>query len=214
MAVKLEEPAGSAPTPRYLGRALAAIANTRALWLFSSNFVGFLLLYAIVVYLPLLVVRQLGLTTFHAGFAISAAGGLAALTASQTGRAARHVSEGIRVLWGLICCGLSHVLVAIGGGYLWILACMVVWGLGFGVLMATLNAAAAGLVTSELRAGVLSVFTLLTYLGQSVSPPFFSLFTRDATVSGPFLAGAAISLFPLPLTVAVLIRGPRPSNTP
>lgn len=205
-AFKFKEPAGSSRTQRYMRKALGAIANTRAIWLFFSNFMGFVLLYGIVVYMPILVVQQLGLTTLHSGLAISTAAGVAALTASQSGWTSRHFSEEIRVLWGFACCGLSHLLVALAGNYPFILFCMAVWGLGFGVLMSTLNTAAAGLVSTELRAGVLSIFTLLIYLGQTVSPPFFALFVKGGTVSGAFWAGSAISLIPLLFTVYVASR--------
>ncbi|MFP3983398.1 MAG: MFS transporter [Desulfurivibrionaceae bacterium] len=203
---KFREPAGSSRTQRYMLKALGAIANTRAIWLFFSNFMGFVLLYGIVVYMPILVVRELGLTTLHSGLAISTAAGVAALTASQAGWTSRHFSEEIRILWGFVCCGLSHLLVALAANYLFILLCMGVWGLGFGILMFTLNTAAAGLVSTELRAGVLSIFTLLIYLGQTISPPFFALFVKGGNVSGAFWAGGVISLIPLLFTVYVATR--------
>lgn len=205
-ALKFKEPAGSSKTERYLLKALGAIANTRAIWLFFSNFMGFVLLYGIVVYMPILVVRQFGLTTLHSGLAISTGAGVAALAASQAGRLSRLFSEEIRVLLAFSCCGLSHFLVDMAGSYPFVLASMAVWGLGFGLLMPALNAAAAGLVSSELRAGVLSIFTLLIYLGQTVSPPFFALFVKGRDVSGAFFAGGLIALIPLLFTVYVTIR--------
>ncbi|MCF8109838.1 MAG: MFS transporter [Desulfohalobiaceae bacterium] len=147
LALKCKEPAGSTQTERYLFKALHAIANPRALWLFFSNFMGFVLLYGIVVYMPIQVVKQFGLTTMHSGLAISTAAGVAALVASQAGRIYRLLSEELRVLIAFACCGLSHFLVALAGSYPFILACLLVWGLGFGILMPTLNAAAAGLVS-------------------------------------------------------------------
>lgn len=205
-AFKLEEPGGTSRTERYMVRALRAVANRRAIWLFFSNFMGFLLLYGIVVYMPILVVNQFGLTTLHSGLAISVAAGVSALTASQAGRLSLVFSEEIRVLCGFTCCGLSHLLAGFAGTYPFLLFFMAVWGLGFGVLMPTLNTAAAGLVSTELRAGVLSIFTLLIYLGQTVSPPFFALFVRDSAVRGAFFAGSTISVLPLLFTVYMGMR--------
>ncbi|MFW6052463.1 MAG: MFS transporter [Desulfosalsimonas sp.] len=196
-ALKLKEPAGVSPAERYIARALSAMANLRAVWLFFSNFMSFVLLYGIVVYMPILVVRQFGLTTLHSGLAISAAAGISALVASQAGKISRRFPEEVRVLWGFACCGVSHLLTGFAGGYIFVLIFMGVWGLGFGVLMPTLNSAAAGLVSTELRAGVLSIFTLLIYLGQTVSPPFFALFISEEAVRGAFFAGSAVSLIPL-----------------
>ncbi|MFO7840178.1 MAG: MFS transporter [Desulfosalsimonadaceae bacterium] len=202
---KLREPASSGKKPRYIARALAALANVRAIWLFFSNFAGFLMLYDIIVYMPILVVRHFGFSTLHSGLAISTGAGVAALTASQSGRLSTLVSEELRVLCGFLLCGLSHLLIGFAGSYPVLLGFMLLWGFGFGTLMPTLNAAAAGLVGTELRAGVLSVFTLLIYLGQTVSPPFFALFVQDSAVRGAFYAGAAVSLLPLGFTLYVLL---------
>ncbi|MGM0786778.1 MAG: MFS transporter [Thermodesulfobacteriota bacterium] len=195
-AVWLVEPAGAPPAKRYMARALRAMANTRAVWLFFSNFMGFVLLYGIVVYMPILVVRQFGFTTLHSGLAISAAAGSSALVAFQAGRISRRFPEEVRVIWGFACCGASHLLTGFAGSYPLLLVFMCVWGLGFGVLMPTLNSAVTGLVSTELRAGVLSIFTLLIYLGQTVSPPLFSLFVEDTAVRGAFFAGSVIALIP------------------
>ena len=67
-------------------------------------------------------------------------------------------------------------------------------------------AAAAGLVSTELRAGVLSVFTLLIYLGQTLSPPFFALFIKDSAVRPAFFAGSAVFLLPIAFTIGISIR--------
>ncbi len=204
---KLEEPGGAASPPeRYMGRALRAVSNSRAVWIFFSNFMGFFLLYGIVVYMPIMVVNQFGLTTFHAGLAVSAAAGVSALIAPHAGRLSGVFPEEVRVLWGFMCCGLSHLMAAFAGGYPALLVFMGVWGLGFGVLMPTLNSAAAGLVSTELRAGVLSIFTLLIYLGQTVSPPFFALFVEGSSVKGAFFAGSAASLPPLAFTLYIGAR--------
>ncbi|MFO7761381.1 MAG: MFS transporter [Thermodesulfobacteriota bacterium] len=204
-AFKLEEPAGMFKTQGYMVKALRSIGNTRAIWLFFSNFIGFVLLYNIVVYMPMLVVKQFNMTTLYSGLAITAAAGISALTASQAGRLS-DISEVIRIMWGFFCCGLSLLLVGLCGSYPLLLLFMGVWGLGFGVMMPTLNSAAAGLVSAELRAGVLSVFTLLMYLGQTVSPPFFALFVEGMDIRGAFFAGGALSLVPMFFTLYMGLR--------
>lgn len=211
---RLKEPGRSARTPGYMIKALAAIANTRAVWLFFSNFMGFVLLYGIVVYMPILVVRDFGLTTLHSGLAISAAAGVSGLVASRAGTVSRHFCEQTRVIWGFGCCGISHLLTGFAGSYPLLLVFMGVWGLGFGVLMPTLNSAAAGLVATELRAGVLSVFTLLIYLGQTVSPLFLALFVTDTAVRGAFFAASAIAVIPFLFAVYMRIFGSLTARSP
>ncbi len=213
-AFRLKEPGRSTRTQGYMIKALAAIANLRAVWLFFSNFMGFVLLYGIVVYMPILVVGDFGLTTLHSGLAISGAAGVSGLVASQAGTAARYFSEQTRVIWGFACCGASHLLTGFAGSYPILLVFMGIWGLGFGVLMPTLNSAAAGLVATELRAGVLSVFTLLIYLGQTVSPLFLALFVTDSAVRGAFFAGSAIAVIPFLFAVYMRISGSFQARSP
>lgn len=210
-AFALEEPASKAKPRKYMAKALRALADVRAVWLFFSNFAAFVLLYGIVVYMPILIVEEFGLTTLHSGLAISVAAGVSAFTASQGGRLGRLLVEENRILGGFIACGVSHLLTGLAGGYPFLLAAMAIWGLGFGTIMPTLNAAAAGLVSTELRAGVLSVFTLLIYLGQTVSPPFFALFIRGTAVRPAFFAASALSLLPLAFTVWMYFRARRRS---
>lgn len=203
-AFKLKEPAGASKPRRYIVRALKAMANTRAIWIFFSNFMGFFLLYGIVVYMPILVVKQFGLTTLHSGLAMSVAAGVGGLVASQAGRISRRFGEETRVLWGFTCCAASHLLTGFAGSYPMVLVFMVVWGLGNGVLMPTITSAAAGLVSTELRAGVLSIFTLLLYLGETVSPPFFALFVKGNVVRDVFFAGSAVAMVPLLFSVYMI----------
>lgn len=207
-AVRLEETGTKgSQSAGYIRRTLSAIANPRAIWLFFSNFMGFFLLYCVVVYMPLYVVRGLSLTTGHAGLAMSVGAGVVALTASQAARLRGLFSEGKLVFAGLAACGLALLGIGLSGSYASLLAVMLLWGLGFGTLMPALNAAAAGLASAELRAGVLSVFTLLIYLGQTLSPPFFALFIGEESVRGAFFAGGASALLPLLATLAVFLKG-------
>ena len=196
----------------YIPRTLSALANLRAIWLFFSNFMGYFLLYCIVVYMPIHVVRGFSLTTGHAGLAMSVGAGVVSLSASQAARLRNLFSEGKLVFAGLAACGLALFCIGLSWSYTSLLAIMLLWGLGFGTFMPALNAAAAGLASAELRAGVLSVFTLLLYLGQTLSPPFFALFIGEETVRGAFFAGGAASLLPLLVTLAVMLKGSAPER--
>lgn len=61
-------------------------------------------------------------------------------------------------------------------------------------------------VLASMAVWVLSIFTLLIYLGQTVSPPFFALFVKGRDVSGAFFTGGLIALIPLLFMVYVTIR--------
>lgn len=205
-AWKLKEPQGIQRPEGYFRRVLSGIANLRALWLFFSNFMCFFLLYCLVVYMPIFVVEELSLTTLHAGLALSVAAGINSITATQAGRLRKFFSEESLIFFGFTSCGLALLLVGLAPNYWLMLFCFVIWGVGFGSVMPTLNASAAGLVPANLRGGLLSVFTLLIYLGQTVSPLFFALFVKKDSVHDTFFVGSALTLLPLILTLYIIIH--------
>lgn len=203
-AFKLKEPSGKSPRPEnYFRRALAAMGNIRAIWLFSSNFMGFLLLYCLVVYMPIFVVGDLGLTAMHAGLALSVGSGTASLTATRAGMLRKRFPEEGLIFSGFLVCAIALLLIGTAPGYWLMLAFFVLWGVGYGTIMPVLNASAAGLVSAELRGGVLSIFTMLIYLGQTLSPPFFALFVTETGVHRTFLAAAALALLPIGFTLFI-----------
>jgi hypothetical protein len=58
------------------------------------------------------------------------------------------------------------------------------------------------------------VFTLLIYLGQTVSPLFLALFVTDTAVRGAFFAASAIAVIPFLFAVYMRISGPLQSRGP
>lgn len=186
----------------YLVQVLRIVLHHRALWIFFCNFMGFVLLFALVVYMPILVVREFEQTTMHAGLAITFAAGTAALISSQTGRFMSLFSEYWLVLVGFGLCGSALVLLTLPESFGMLLLCFVLWGSGFGLLMPTLNTCATGLATSHFRAGVVSVFTTMIYLGQTVSPPLFGFILGRSDLDTVFYLAGSLALLPICFTLA------------
>lgn len=188
----------------YLVQVLRIVLHHRALWIFFSNFMGFVLLFALVVYMPILVVKKFDLTTMHAGLAITCAAGTAALISSQAGRLMALFSEYRLVLVGFALCGAALVLLTVPDSFGLLLLCFVVWGGGFGLIMPTLNTCAASLAGSHFRAGVVAVFTTMIYLGQTVSPPLFGFVLGQTSLDAVFYLAGSLALLPISFTLAEL----------
>jgi MFS family permease len=186
----------------YFLRVLRILGSRRSLWVFFSNFMAFFLLYALVVYMPILLVRQLGLSTFHAGLAMTFAAGTAALASSQAGAIRRRLSEYAVIGAGFLCCGTALAGLTVSQGYPALLGCMVLWGAGFGLLMPALNTCAAGLAPAKLRAGVVSVFTTMIYLGQTLSPLVFGYLLARTDLDTLFVVAGGLAALPLAFTLA------------
>ncbi len=205
-AMKLKE--RRAPTderkPRradYFKGLLRHIAHHRSIWVFFSNFMAFVLLYSIVVYVPILIVKRFGLTTAHAGFAITFASGAAAIVSSQSGRIMRNFSEYSIILTGFVLCSTALLTISSVESYHTLLPCFIIWGGGFGLALPTLNTCAAGLAPLQMRAGVVSIFTTVMYLGQTVSPPIFGYILAGSELDTVFRTAGLLGLVPITFTL-------------
>jgi len=173
------------------------ILQPRALWVFSSNLMAFVLLFAMVVYMPLVVVQRLGLGTLHSGLALSTGAGTAALVSSRAGWLLERYSEYAVVSLGFTLCCLALASVPLASVFPLLLGSLVLWGAGFGLLTPALNTCAAGLAPAEHRGSVVSVFTATIYLGQTVSPPLFGAVLAASGMNAVFLLASISGLFPL-----------------
>jgi len=185
------------PRRTYISQLWKVVMHHKSFWVFFSNFMAFVLLFSLVVYLPILIVKQMGLSTFHAGLAISFGAGTAAIVSTQSGRIMRNLSEYLTITLGFVFCSLALSLIPFAANYPVILSIMIIWGSGFGLLMPTLNTCVTGLASSHLRAGVVSIFTTVLYLGQTVSPPFFGYILSRSDLETVFRVSGLIALLPI-----------------
>jgi MFS family permease len=192
---------------------MAYILTPRAMWVFFSNLMAFVLLFAMVVYMPLVVVQRLGLGTLHSGLALSTGAGTAALVSSRAGWLLERYSEYAAVSLGFTLCCLALISVPFAHMFALLLGSLVVWGAGFGLITPALNTCAAGLAPAEYRGSVVSVFTATIYLGQSVSPPFFGFILASMGMSTVFVLASIIGVIPLFLALFGL-RRQHPSHGP
>lgn len=180
---------------------LTYIFQMRALWVFFSNFTAFILLFAMVVYMPLVVVQRLGLGTLHSGLALSVGAGTAAIVSSQAGWLLGRYSEYTIVALGFSLCCLALASVPLPTVFPPLLGSLVVWGAGFGLITPALNTCAAGIAPTAYRGSVVSVFTITIYLGQTVSPPLFGFILATADMDRVFLIASALGIVPLLITL-------------
>jgi MFS family permease len=162
---------------------------------------AFVLLFAMVVYMPLVVVQRLGLGTLHSGLALSTGAGTAALVSSRAGWLLERYSEYALVSLGFTLCCLALASVPLASLFGLLLGSLVVWGAGFGLLTPALNTCAAGLAPAEHRGSVVSVFTATIYLGQTVSPPLFGSILAAAGMNAVFILASISGLIPLLLAL-------------
>jgi len=185
------------PRKTYITQLWKLALHHKSIWVFFSHFMAFFLLFSLVVYMPILIVKHFKLTTLYAGLAISCGAGTAAVVSTQSGRIMRNLSEYLTITVGFLFASLALSLIAIAPSYPAVLCIMVIWGSGFGMLMPTLNTCVTGLASSHLRAGLVSIFTTMLYLGQTVSPLLFGYILSKSDLQTVFRVSGLLALLPV-----------------
>jgi MFS transporter, ACDE family, multidrug resistance protein len=187
----------------YFKTIFLVMKDKKTLWVYSSNLFIFIFLFCLIVYGPILVVEELNLSTMYTGMLLSVGSLIAAITAFQSGKLYYRFQKYQIVALGFLLCGIGLLLISLALSFIYLISCIVIWGVGFGLVFPTLNTTVTELVSSHLRAGVVSGFTAMTYIGQTVSPPLFGFILNFSDLGTVFFIAALLTLLPLSLTLII-----------
>jgi MFS family permease len=183
-------------------RSIATVMkDKKTLWVYISVFFVFVFLYCLIVYAPMMIVEELKLSTLYTGILLSVGSGIAAITSTQSGRVFYRFRNHQIVSFGFLMGGISLFLISLTMNYAWLLGCVVIWGIGFGLVFPALNTMVTELVSSHLRAGVVSGFTAMIYVGQTFSPPFFGFILGQSDLQFVFILASLLTLIPVVFTL-------------
>jgi MFS family permease len=158
-------------------------------------FLSFLLLYALIIYLPIhLTSDTFGLSEFWAGLFLAIQGITSGTAATQAKRISERFSRPTIL-------GTGFVLMSIGLGIIFfsvalrqLIIGLLVFGSGFGSVQPQLNTWITEQVSHERRGGLVAVFNMLKYVGQTTAPLLFGFLLALVLVKGIFLCAAAIGI--------------------
>lgn len=173
----LDEPAIEDPPAirTYLSQLFTAVLIPRALGLWAAAFLTFFLFYgSILTVLSLLLSDVHGLSAGEIGLLFSMVSIANASMASQYGRVSHHFEAQELIALGFVGFGISLLGVWAASTPALIGAMLLCFGLGFGLVMPSLDTTVAGLVSGQLRASMLGVLTSMLWLGQTVGPVAFT----------------------------------------
>jgi len=200
LRLNLEDTRNKSTLRDYFRTIITIIRDKKTLWVYISNFFIFIFLFCLIVYGPILVVEELGLSTMYTGLLLSTGSAVAAITASQAGKLFYRLRNYQIISLGFLFGGAGLLLISFTPNYTFLLACVIIWGLGFGLAFPALNTIVTQLVSSHLRAGVVSGFTAMTYIGQTVSPPIFGFILGKSDLQTVFLFAGILTLIPIAFT--------------
>ncbi|WP_251328960.1 MFS transporter [Haloplanus pelagicus] len=175
--VALREPTAARSTDvrTYLGRLRAVAVLPQALAIFLALFLAFFIFYgAVLTVLPLLLSDAFGLGAGRIGAVLSAVALASAAVSSQYGRLSTRRSAPELVALGFVAYGVGLLAVRLSPSPLAVGASLLIFGVGFGVVMPSIDTAVVTLVDDDLRAGVMGMRTSVLRLGQTLGPVGFT----------------------------------------
>lgn len=190
-AVALEEPEADQPSSVgvYLGRLRDVAVLPEAIAIFSAIFVIFFVFYgAVQTALPLLLNDEFGLTSSQIGLTLAMVSVASATVSSQYGRISQWRTAPELVALGFVAYGTSLLGVWLAPSPVFVGASLLAFGVGFGIVMPSIDTTVVTLVSSQLRAGMMGMRTSMLRLGQTLGPIAFTFVaeTGFATSSGGY----------------------------
>lgn len=176
--VVLPEPAFHRPADirQYVENFRAALKMPAAIGVYLADFAVFFLFYgAILTAVPLLLTDEFGITEPWLGLLLAIVSVTNAIVAAKYGALEGSASVETFIAIGFLLFGVALIAVRFITAPIHMAVILVVFGVGFGLMMPTLNTVVVTLVSGQLRASMLAVQTSMLRLGQTVGPVAFTV---------------------------------------
>lgn len=183
----------------YLDRLQTVARLPSAVAVFVALFAAFFVFYgAVLTALPLLMSDEFGLDSSEIGPVLAMVAAASAVVSSQYGRIARWRSSEELIALGFVAYGISLLGVWLSPTPVTVGGSLLAFGVGFGVLIPSIDTTVVTLVSEDLRAGMMGMRTSVLRLGQTLGPIGFTVtaeqfFPSTATGYRVLLVGGAIA---------------------
>jgi ACDE family multidrug resistance protein len=179
---------------QYLYRMREVLSYPRAIAVHCTVFMHFFVFYGVLTTVPLVLADAYGLSSGRIGLFLAALSVASAAVNTQYGSLSVRYSPLTLVALGFVWYGVSLIGLSIQPSPVFVVACLLGFGTGVGLITPSLDSTVVGLVSDRLRAGMMSVRTSMVRLGQTVGP---IVFTTAASLS----VGTASIGYPAVLSV-------------
>jgi len=170
--------------------------NQRSVWgLFLVNMLVFVLLYgAYLTYFPILLSERLMASSVQIGLMMSIMSLITAATSSQLGRINKRFQSRTILLMGTGFYFLSMLSLLISQSWIQVVVSVVVFGLGHGLLIPSIQNLLVGFASIKERAAFMSVNSMVLRIGQTIGPLLIGVFYAIGSLQASFIAGAVVSM--------------------
>ncbi len=195
IALKNPEPKNSQGLREYLSGTWRYLKDIRVAGLFAAGMLAFVILFgAYLTYFALHMGESFGASSFIIGVIMSSSSLANAAIASQLGRINRWFSLSTNIKLGFAIYALSMVIIPFMPS-LWLLIIpAIIFGIGGGLNIPSIQTLVAGLAPLEYRAAFMSLNALMLRLGQTIGPPLMGLVYIYHGSDATFFAAAALAL--------------------
>ncbi|THE63813.1 MFS transporter [Salinadaptatus halalkaliphilus] len=181
--VVLPEPDGQQSTDvrTYIRRLRDVSTDPQAAAIFVAIFVIFFVFYgAVQTALPLLLSDEFALTSGEIGVTLSMVAVASATVSSQYGRISQWRTAPELVALGFVAYGISLLGLWIAPSPIFVGLSLLAFGVGFGIVMPSVDTTIVTLVSNRLRAGMMGMRTSVLRLGQTLGPVAFTFLAETA----------------------------------
>jgi len=170
--------------------------NQRSVWgLFLVNMLVFILLYgSYLTYFPILLSERLMASSVQIGLMMSIMSLVTAATSSQLGRINKRFQSKTILLMGAGFYFLSMLSLLISQSWIQVVVSVIVFGLGHGLLVPSIQNLLVGFASIKERAAFMSVNSMVLRIGQTIGPLLIGVFYTIGSLQAAFIAGAIVAM--------------------
>ncbi len=187
--------------------------NQRSVWgLFLVNLLVFVLLYgAYLTYFPILLSVRLQASSVQIGLIMSIMSLVTAGTSSQLGRINKRFQSKTILLFGASFYFLSMLSLLISQSWVQFVVSVIVFGLGHGLLVPSIQNLLVGFASIKERAAFMSVNSMVLRIGQTIGPLTIGVFYAFGNLQGSFIGGAIVAGMMLAV-ITIMLKGLNPKS--
>ncbi|MDP2113617.1 MAG: MFS transporter, partial [Bacteroidota bacterium] len=181
--------------------------NQPSVWgLFLVNMLVFVLLYGpYLTYFPILLSERLQASSVQIGMMMSIMSLVTASTSSQLGRINKRFRSKTILLLGTTFYFLAMLSLLFSQSWVQVVVSVMVFGLGHGLLLPSIQNLLVGLASIKERAAFMSVNSMVLRIGQTIGPLLIGVFYAIGSLQGSFIAGAVVAMMMF-LAVAGMVK--------
>ncbi len=192
------EPKNKSGLRSYFGK-VWKIINQKTVWgLLILNFMIFLILYGTyLTYFPLMMEKRFGADSSRIGLMMSLMSVTTAGVSSQLGRINSWLGLKNQLIVGSTAYLIATLFMLFAGNYFVLGIAVIIFGLGHGVIIPSIQNMMVGFAAINERAAFMSLNSMVLRAGQTFGPLMVGLFYALRGLNATFLSGAALAFLML-----------------